>query len=147
MPNYTSQALFAIIIVQQRHIAYRFIQLVHERDLSRSESDSKQIGQRRAYSFTTFNKSHARHISYSKAIGSSFFSFFDRIENSPQTNSAALLWREGFQWTRNMSQWLREREIIRSPKRFVQKERLFTNVTSLAGRRGEMSWLVEMLSW
>ncbi len=144
MPN-TSLALFAIIIIQRffsfTNKMYQLIQLIHERDvpvrsfrsrmtctssfnsftneisLSRTQ---KQIGQWRAYSFKTFNNHMLRCISHSKAIGSRISQSLTGW-NSPQCKQ--LMWKEGFQWTRNMSQWITWPKTIRSPKRFLQKER------------------------
>ncbi len=134
MPN-PSLALFAIIIIQFffsfTNKMYQLIQLIHERDvpvrsfrsrmtctssfnsftneisLSRTQ---KQIGQWRAYSFKTFNNHMLHCISHSKAIGSRISQSLTGW-NSPQCKQ--LMWKEGFQWTRT----------IRSPKRFLQKER------------------------
>ncbi len=61
-----------------------------------------------------------RCISHSKAIGSRISHSLTRW-NSPQCKQ--LMWKEGFQWTRNMSQWITWTRTIRSPKRFIQKDR------------------------
>ncbi len=117
--------LCAIIIIQLvltfTNEMYQFIQLVHERDLSLVQSNSVSEGRIRSLHSTNHMLCH---ISYSNAIGSRFSQSLTGW-NSPQTraNSATLLWREEFQWTRNMSQWITWTRMIRSPKRFVQKER------------------------
>ncbi len=101
----------------------QFIQHIHERDPLSFRLKSKSVSEGRIRSLHSTNHT-LRLISYSNAIGSRFSQSLTGW-NSPQTraNSATLLWREGFQWTRNMSQWITWTRTIRSPKRFVQKER------------------------
>ncbi len=105
--------------VYERHVP---VHSTHSRTRSLSlVQTQKQIGQWRAYSFTTFSKSHApSHLILRRVLAQSLVILW-QDETVHRANSTALLRREGFQWTRNMSQWITR--TIRSSKRFIQKER------------------------
>ncbi len=98
---------------------YQFIQLVHEQDLSLVQSQTqKQIGQWRAYSFKTFNKSHAPSHLILKAIGWRIISSLAGW-NSPQS-------KQQFE----SMDYVNENDSF-TFKDLFKKNDSFTNVTSL----------------
>ncbi len=108
---------------------YQFIQLVHERDLSLVQSNSVSEGRIRSLHSTNHMLCH---ISYSNAIGSRFSQSWQdetvhRLELTAPRCSEGRNFSEREIWVNG----LRERERFRSPKRFVQKEWVVHDVTSL----------------
>ncbi len=109
---------------------YQFGHFVHEWHipvwLFRSRTRSLSLGLKsKSVSEGCIRSKHStnhmfRCISHSKAIGSRISQSLTGW-NSPQCKQ--LMWKEGFQWTRNMSQWITWTRTIRSPKRFIQKDR------------------------
>jgi hypothetical protein len=128
MPNYSSRALPV-----RHHYRSTAGSYIHERDVpvhsthsrtrSRSRSDCKATLSVKGVFVHNIQQITCSVTSHTRMLLARGLVSLWQDETVRRANSATLLWREEFQWTRNMSQLITWTRKIRSPKRFVQKER------------------------